>query len=114
LEQEEIDFLKTLPKKRKILLLLESMQMLKLVLQQEQTIILQFRLQPLKNIILEEYAKPMVGRSVQVNSVIFTKEDWFKNQQTEAKANLLVFPSKEKLNGHTGVKDICNMAKVSA
>jgi adenine-specific DNA-methyltransferase len=54
---------------------------------------------------LEEFAKPMVGRSVQVNSVVFTKEDWFKNQQTEAKANLLVFPSKEKLNGHTGVKD---------
>jgi adenine-specific DNA-methyltransferase len=53
---------------------------------------------------LEEFAKPMVGRSVQVNSVVFTKEDWFKNQQTEAKANLLVFPSKEKLNEHTGSK----------
>ena len=47
----------------------------------------------------------MVGRSVQVNSVVFTKEDWFKNQQTEAKANLLVFPPKEKLNGHVGVQD---------
>jgi len=54
---------------------------------------------------LEEFAKPMVGRSVQVNSVVFTKEDWFKNQQTEAKANLLVFPPKEKLNGHVGVQD---------
>lgn len=54
---------------------------------------------------LNEFAKPMVGRSVQVNSVVFTKEDWLKNQQTEAKANLLVFPSKEKLNGHSGVKD---------
>ncbi len=57
---------------------------------------------------LEEFAKPMVGRSVQVNSVVFTKDDWIKNQQTEAKANLLVFPSKEKLNGHTGVKDYLN------
>lgn len=54
---------------------------------------------------LEEFAKPMVGRSVQVNSIIFTKEDWFKNQQTEAKANLLVFPPKEKLNGHVGAQD---------
>ncbi len=54
---------------------------------------------------LEEYAKPMVGRSVQVNSIIFTKKDWLKNQRTEAKANLLVFPSKERLNGNLGVKD---------
>lgn len=54
---------------------------------------------------LEEFAKPMVGRSVQVNSVVFTKKDWLQNQQTEAKASLLVFPPKEKLNGHTGVKD---------
>jgi len=54
---------------------------------------------------LEEFAQPMVGRSVQVNSVIFTKKDWLQNQQTEAKANLLVFPPKDKLNGNTGVKD---------
>lgn len=54
---------------------------------------------------LEEFAQPMVGRSVQVNSVIFDKKDWLQNQQTEAKANLLVFPSKEKLNGNIGVKD---------
>ena len=25
---------------------------------------------------LEEYARPMVGRSVQVNSLCFTKRDW--------------------------------------
>lgn len=54
---------------------------------------------------LEEFAQPMVGRSVQVNSIIFDKKDWLQNQQTEAKANLLVFQPKEKLNGHTGVKD---------
>ena len=54
---------------------------------------------------LEEFAQPMVGRSVQVNSVIFDKKDWLQNQQTEAKANLLVFPPKDKLNGNTGVKD---------
>ena len=28
---------------------------------------------------LEEYAKPMVGRSVQVNSLCFTKKDWLAN-----------------------------------
>jgi len=54
---------------------------------------------------LEEFAKPMVGRSVQVNSIVFTKKDWMLNQQTDAKANLLVFPSKEKLNGSVGARD---------
>lgn len=54
---------------------------------------------------MNEFAKPMVGRSVQVNSIVFTKKDWLKNQQSDAKANLLVFPPKEKLNGHLGVKD---------
>jgi len=54
---------------------------------------------------LEEYAKPMVGRSVQVNSAVFTKNDWLLNLQTEAKANLLVFPSKEKLNGNERVRE---------
>lgn len=53
---------------------------------------------------LEEFVKPMVGRSVQVNSVIFTKKDWLRNKHANVKANLLVFPSKEKLNGNTGAK----------
>ncbi|MDL2311466.1 class I SAM-dependent methyltransferase [Bacteroidales bacterium OttesenSCG-928-B11] len=53
---------------------------------------------------LEEFAKPMVGRSVQVNSIVFTQKDWQKNVQSEAKANLLVFPPKEQLNGRLGVK----------
>lgn len=54
---------------------------------------------------LEEFAKPMVGRSVQVDSLIFTKKDWLKNIQTEAKANLLVFPNKDKLNGNIGARN---------
>lgn len=39
----------------------------------------------------------MVGRSVQVNSVIFTSEDWEANRQSKAKAHLLVFPGSGKL-----------------
>ena len=53
---------------------------------------------------LEEFAKPMVGRSVQVNSIVFTQNDWDKNKNSDAKANLLVFPSKENLNGNNGAK----------
>ncbi|MFW2176481.1 MULTISPECIES: Eco57I restriction-modification methylase domain-containing protein [unclassified Moraxella] len=60
---------------------------------------------------LKEYAKPMVGRSVQVNSVIFTEEDWKLNSQTKAKAHLLVFPAKEKINGHKGVQSYIDMGE---
>ena len=40
---------------------------------------------------LEEYTRPMVGRSVQVSSLCFTKRDWKANVASEAKAHLLVF-----------------------
>ncbi|MBO6124896.1 MAG: class I SAM-dependent methyltransferase [Bacteroidaceae bacterium] len=53
---------------------------------------------------LQEYARPMVGRSVQVNSLCFTTEDWKRNLNLGAKANLLVFPSKVKEEGGDGVK----------
>lgn len=53
---------------------------------------------------LKEYAKPMVGRSVQVNSLCFTKEDWQANAASGTKAYLLVFPSGVKENGDDGVK----------
>ena len=53
---------------------------------------------------LEEYAKPMVGRSVQVNSVIFSDKDWKDNNQRDAKANLLVFPKRELLEESLGAK----------
>ena len=54
---------------------------------------------------LEKFAKPMVGRSIQVSSAIFTEDDWRKNQNTKARAHLLVFPSINKLNGYTGAEE---------
>ena len=60
---------------------------------------------------LKEFAKPMVGRSVQVNSVIFTKEDWKLNRQTKAKAHLLVFPSKENINGKKGASSYIKLGE---
>lgn len=46
---------------------------------------------------LEEFAKPLVGRSVQVPSAIFTFDDWIKNRDSEKKAHLLVFPLMNEL-----------------
>ena len=54
---------------------------------------------------LQGYARPMVGRSVQVNSLCFTREDWQRNLNLGAKANLLVFPPRVKEEGGDGVKN---------
>ena len=53
---------------------------------------------------LQAYARPMVGRSVQVNSLCFTEKDWKKNLRLGAKANLLVFTPDAKINGNEGTK----------
>jgi adenine-specific DNA methylase len=46
---------------------------------------------------LQKYAKPMVGRSVNVPSVRFTKDDWLHNRNSKVKSSLLVFPSGQKI-----------------
>lgn len=52
---------------------------------------------------LHDFARPMVGRSVQVSSVIFTKQDWENNRLINTRANLLVFPDKKTLKNNAGV-----------
>jgi len=54
---------------------------------------------------LQAYAKPMVGRSVQVNSLCFTNQDWKRNLVLGAKANLLVFTPDAKKKGTQGTKN---------
>ncbi|MBP6235614.1 MAG: class I SAM-dependent methyltransferase [Saprospiraceae bacterium] len=51
---------------------------------------------------LHDYARPMVGRSVQVNSVIFTEKDWESNKFSKAKAHLLVFPERKNFDMKNG------------
>lgn len=53
---------------------------------------------------LEKFAYPMVGRSVQVPSVIFNKKDWAENNKKEARSHLLVFPKITDLKGEVGAK----------
>lgn len=54
---------------------------------------------------LEKYAKPLVGRSVQVPSAIFTEKDWLKNRDSEARTHFLSFPKMKDLNGSIGARD---------
>lgn len=51
---------------------------------------------------LHEFAKPLVGRSVQVPSPIFTKDDWQANIDKEARAYILTFPPKGELKDCVG------------
>jgi hypothetical protein len=51
------------------------------------------------------YAKPMVGRSVQVAGAVFSENDWKNNIDAGAKAFLLNFPSNGELKNSNGVKE---------
>lgn len=51
---------------------------------------------------LHNFARPMVGRSVQVNSVVLKQTDWEVNKAANVKAHLLVFPEKSKLAKENG------------
>ena len=60
---------------------------------------------------LEKYAKPLVGRSVQVPSAIFTKKDWINNRNSEARTHFLSFPKMSKLNGSIGARDYISLGE---
>jgi len=101
LDQEEIDFLENIAKKRNIPTLGKFAKVEVGITTGSND----FFTVPLTTIIeydLYDYAKPMVGRSVQVNSVIFTEKDWESNKFSKAKAHLLAFPDKQNLNPKNG------------
>lgn len=60
---------------------------------------------------LEEYAKPLVGRSVQVPSAIFTSDDWTKNKKDEARTHLLIFPERMALNNSTKAEEYIKLGE---
>ncbi len=110
LEQEEIDFLEHIAKKRKIPTI-GNYASVEVGITTGANDYFTVPLPVVEAYDLKEYAKPMVGRSVQVNSIIFTEKDWKLNRQTKAKAHLLVFPSKEKINGHEGANSYISMGE---
>jgi len=101
LEQEEIDFLENIAKKRNILNLGKYAK-IEVGITTGSNDFFTVPLATVDEYSLQDYAKPMVGRSVQVNSVIFTEKDWEKNKFSKAKAHLLAFPDKQNLNQKNG------------
>lgn len=101
LEQDEIDFLENIAQKRNIPTL-GKFAKVEVGITTGSNDFFTVPLSTVEEYKLQNYAKPMVGRSVQVNSVIFTEKDWEKNKFSKAKAHLLVFPEKKKLNRNNG------------
>lgn len=101
LTQDEIDFLENIASKRHIPKL-EDFARVEVGITTGSNDFFTVPLSTIEAYDLSDYAYPMVGRSVQVNSVIFTSKDWESNRLAKAKAHLLVFPEREKLNPNNG------------
>lgn len=103
LEQSEIDFLETVAQKYNIPVLNQYADV-EVGITTGSNDFFTVTDSTVKEFELKKYARPMVGRSVQVNSVVFTDDDWKLNNESDAKANLLVFPGKNDLNGSLGAR----------
>lgn len=49
---------------------------------------------------LKVYAKPLMGRSIQLNGLNFSQSDWIENVEQDARAFLVVFPDKKTVAEH--------------
>lgn len=47
---------------------------------------------------LNGYAKPLMGRSIQLNGLNFSQSDWIENVKQDARAFLVVFPDKKTVS----------------
>jgi len=101
LEQEEIDFLENIAQHRNIPTL-GKFAKVEVGITTGSNDFFTVPLSTVEEYNLQDYARPMVGRSVQVNSVIFTEKDWERNKFSKAKAHLLVFPEAKNLNAKNG------------
>lgn len=110
LEQEEIDFLETVAQKKSIPKIGDYANV-EVGITTGANDFFTVSLKVVEGYNLQEFAKPMVGRSVQVNSIIFNKEDWKQNRMTKAKAHLLIFPSKKELDDHKGANSYILMGE---
>lgn len=96
LDQEEINFLEELRKNKKIPCIKDFVNV-EVGITTGANDFFSVQKKTVETFHLENYAKPLVGRSIQVTGIIFTLDDWQQNQNIKAKANLLVFPKKEEI-----------------
>jgi adenine-specific DNA methylase len=104
LEQEEIDFLELLQEKE-IIPKFGQYAKVEVGITTGSNSFFTVPLSIVKKYNLEQYSKPLVGRSVQVPSAIFTNDDWKNNRDIEARTHLLVFPIKSEIKDNEGAKE---------
>jgi adenine-specific DNA methylase len=104
LEQKEIDFLEKLQESEQIAKLGEYAKV-EVGITTGSNPFFTVPLSTVESYDLSKYAKPLVGRSVQVPSAIFTHDDWQLNREMEARTHLLSFPKMQDLNGSKGARD---------
>jgi len=102
LDQVEIDFLEKLQKDKR-LLKLGVYAKVEVGITTGSNPFFTVPLSTVENYNLQSYAKPMVGRSVQVPSVVFTRKDWLKNKKNEARTHLLAFKKRSILKKNSRV-----------
>jgi len=104
LDQEEIDFLEGLKEKNNIYKFGEYAKV-EVGITTGSNPFFTVPLSTVQKYNLEKYARPLVGRSVQVPSAIFTNKDWNHNRDIEARTHLLTFPKMSELNDSLGAKE---------
>lgn len=107
LTQEEINFLENIAKKRNIPTIKDYAKV-EVGITTGANAFFTVPLSTVEAYHLSDYARPMVGRSVQVNSVVFKEIDWQKNKYSKARAHLLVFPEQEKQQQKNGAAQYIN------
>jgi adenine-specific DNA methylase len=96
LEQEEIDFLENIAKRHNIPML-GKFANVEVGITTGSNDFFSVPLSVVEKFALQQFAEPLVGRSVQVSGAVFTHADWEINRNSKAKAHLLVFPERQYL-----------------
>lgn len=104
LNQEEIDFLENIAVRKKVPVL-GNFAKVEVGITTGSNDFFTVPLTTVEEYNLQDFAKPLIGRSVQVNSVIFTRDDWEQNKILNVKAHLLVFEGRNGLKLLNGASD---------
>lgn len=96
LEQKEIDFIEKLLHQKEILQL-RSYATVEVGMTTGSNEFFTVNQSTIDEYQLQEYTKPMVGRSIQVTGIIFDEKDWRKNVESNARAYFLHFPTRKEL-----------------
>jgi len=111
LEQEEIDFIENLLDQR-IIPTLDDYASVEVGMTTGSNEFFSVPKSIVEKYSLQEYAKPAVGRSVQVSGAIFKECDWKLNSESNSKAYILLFPSRNELiNNNKALEYIDNGEK---